>query len=96
MFDKGYRQQQTSEVFVIARRYCDPYSSDINVHYLEDLNGKHIQGNELVQELVQVLKPDKKIEKKLKYSKGKVLVKFKDHPESLNQSLSKSELKKYV
>ena len=94
VFDKGYKPQFSEEVFKIVRRYTDPFSSDINVYYLEDLKGEAVKGKFYEQELIVVEKPKKIVKSVLKRKRDKVFANFEDYPESYGEWLNKSELKK--
>ena len=80
MFDKGYTQRWTEEVFKISR-----IQLIIPVTYkITDYNGEKIQGSFYEQELQKTSQKTFRIEKVLKRQGDKSLVKWMRYPKSFN------------
>ena len=80
MFDKGYTQRWTEEVFKISK-----IQLTIPVTYkITDYNGEEIQGSFYEQELQKTSQSTFRIEKILKRQGDKSLVKWMEYPKSFN------------
>ena len=80
MFDKGYTQQWTEEVFKISK-----IQLTIPVTYkITDYNEEEIQGSFCEQELQKTSQDTFRIEKILKRQGDKYLVKWMGNPKSFN------------
>ena len=92
VFDKGYTPNWTEEIFVVdAIQYTDPIT-----YKLKDLSGEEVQGSFYEQELLkteQSLEDLFRIEKVIRRSKGKALVKWSGYPEKFNSWVDAKDLK---
>ena len=80
LFDKGYTQRWTEEVFKISK-----IQLNIPVTYkITDYNGEEIQGSFYEQELQKTSQKTFRIEKVLKRQGDKSLVKWMGYPKSFN------------
>ena len=80
MFDKGYTQRWTEEIFKISK-----IQLTIPVTYkITDYNGEEIQGSFYEQELQKTSQKIFQIEKILKRQGDKSLVKWMGYPKSFN------------
>ena len=80
MFDKGYTQRWTEEVFNIST-----IQLTIPVTYkITDYNGEEIQGSFYEQELQKTSEDTFRIEKILRRQGDKSLVKWMEYPKSFN------------
>ena len=80
LFDKGYTQRWTKEVFKISK-----IQLTIPVTYkITDYNGEEIQGSFYEQELQKTSQSTFRIEKVLKRQGDKSLVKWMGYPKSFN------------
>ena len=92
VFDKGYTPNWSEEIFVVDTiQYTDPIT-----YKLKDLIGEDIQGSFYEQELLkteQSLEDLFRIEKVIRRSKGKALVKWSGYPEKFNSWVDAKDLK---
>ena len=80
MFDKGYTQRWTEEVFKISK-----IQLTIPVTYkITDYNGEEFQGSFYEQELEKTSQSTFRIEKVLKRQEDKSLVKWMEYPKLFN------------
>ena len=80
LFDKGYTQRQTEEIFEISK-----IQLTIPVTYkITDYNGQEIQGSFYEQELQKTTQGKFRIEKVIKRQGDKSLVKWMGYPKSFN------------
>ena len=80
LFDKGYTQRWTEEVFKVSK-----IQLTIPVTYkITDYNGEKIQGSFYEQELQKTSQSTFRIEKVLKRQGDKCLVKWMGYPKSFN------------
>lgn len=88
-FDKGYEQGWSTEIFQVAEVF-----KTVPVTYrLKDFNSEEIEGRFYEPELQKVKLPDLfEIEKILDRKKGKVLVKWKGYPSSMNSWVKEEDL----
>ena len=80
MFDKGYTQRWTEEVFKLSKiQFAIPVTYKIT-----DYNGEEIQGSFYEQELQKTSHSTFRIETVLKRQEDKSLVKWMGYPKSFN------------
>ena len=88
-FDKGYTPNWTEEVFVISEnRPTNPIT-----YKIKDLNGEEIGGTFYREELQKADQTIYRIEKVLRRTKDKALVKWKGYPDEFNSWVSLKDLK---
>ena len=91
-FDKGYTPNWTEEVFIIDEiRFTNPIT-----YKIKDLNGEVIKGTFYREELQKTDQEVYRIEKIIRKSKGKALVKWKGYPDEFNSWVSAGDLKKII
>ena len=92
VFKKKYLPQWTEEIF----RVKEKLATFPPVYRIEDLSGEIIKGTFYVEELQKVtsLPTVHEIEKVLEEKGNKLLVKWRGYPDSMNQWIHKSSLKK--
>ena len=91
-FDKGYTPNWTEEVFIIDEiRFTNPITYKIN-----DLNGEAIKGTFYREELQKTDQEVYRIEKIIRKSKGKALVKWKGYPDEFNSWVPLKDLDKII
>ena len=79
-FDKGYTPNWTEEVFVISEiRPTDPIT-----YKIKDLNGEEIGGTFYGEEFQKTGQIIYRIEKAIRKTKDKALVKWKGYPDQFN------------
>lgn len=89
VFDKGFTPNWTEEVFVVDEiKYTDPIT-----YKLKDLLGEEIKGTFYEQEMLKATQEIFRIEKVIRKSKGKALVKWSGYPEKFNSWVDESELR---
>ena len=89
-FDKGYTPNWTEEVFIIDEiRFTNPIT-----YKIKDLNGEVIKGSFYREELQKTDQEVYRIEKIIRKSKGKALVKWKGYPDEFNSWVPAGDLKK--
>ena len=89
VFDKGFTPNWTEEIFVVDEiRYTDPIT-----YKLKDLLGEEIKGAFYEQEMMKAKQEIFRIEKVIRKSKGKALVKWSGYPEKFNSWVDESELR---
>ncbi|PFX13110.1 putative uncharacterized transposon-derived protein F54H12.3 [Stylophora pistillata] len=93
VFDKGFTPNWTEEIFVVDQiQYSDPIT-----YKLKDLLGEDIKGSFYEQEMLrakQDLSELFRIEKVIRKSKGKALVKWSGYPEKFNSWIDVKDLQK--
>ena len=88
-FDKGYTPNWTEEVFIIDEiRFTNPIT-----YKIKDLNGEVIKGTFYREELQKTDQEVYRIEKIIRKSKGKALVKWKGYPDEFNSWVPAEDLK---
>ena len=88
IFAKGYKPNQSEEVFVIKKvRNTVPWTYVIN-----DLNGKEIIGTFYEKELQKTNQKEFRIEKVIKRKGDKLYVKWKGYDNSFNSWIDKKDL----
>ena len=88
-FDKGYTHNGTEEVFVISEiRPTGPIT-----YKIKDLNGEEIGGTFYREELQKTDQTIYRIEKVIRKTKDKTVVKWKGYPDQLNSWVSLKDLK---
>ena len=88
VFDKGFTPNWTEEIFVVDEiQYTDPIT-----YKLKDLLGEEIKGAFYEQEMMKAKQEIFRIEKVIRKSKGKALVKWSGYPEKFNSWVDESEL----
>ena len=88
-FDKGYTPNWTEEVFVIDEiQWTDPIT-----YRIRDLNGELIKGTFYREELQKTDQVVYRIEKVIRKTRDKALVKWKGYPDEFNSWVSLKELK---
>ena len=88
-FDKGYTPNWTEEVFIIDEiRFTNPIT-----YKIKDLNGEAIKGTFYREELQKTDQEVYRIEKIIRKSKGKALVKWKGYPDEFNSWVPLKDLK---
>ena len=91
-FDKGYTPNWTEEVFIIDEiRFTNPIT-----YKIKDLNGEAIKGTFYREELQKTDQEVYRIEKIIRKSKGKALVKWKGYPDEFNSWVPAGDLKKII
>ena len=87
-FDKGYTPHWTEEVFVIDEmQWTNPIT-----YKIRDLNGELIKGTFYREELQKTDQEIYRIEKVIRKTKDKVLVKWKGYPDEFNSWVSLKDL----
>ena len=90
-FDKGYTPNWTEEVFIIDEiRFTNPIT-----YKIKDLNGEVIKGT-FYEELQKTDQEVYRIEKIIRKSKGKALVKWKGYPDEFNSWVPLKDLEKII
>ena len=88
-FDKGYTPNWTEEVFTIDEiRPTDPIT-----YKIKDLNGEEIKGTFYREELQKTDQTIFRIERVIRKTKDKALVKWKGYPDQFNSWVSLKDLK---
>ena len=88
-FDKGYTPSWTEEVFLIDEiRPMDP-----TTYKIKDLNGEEIEGTFYREELQKTDQTIFRIEKVIRKTEDKALVKWKGYPDQFNSWVSLKDLK---
>ena len=88
VFDKGFTPNWTEEIFVVDEvQYSNPIT-----YKLKDLLGEEIKGTFYEQEMLRAKQDVFRIEKVIRKSKGKALVKWSGYPEKFNSWVDESEL----
>ena len=91
-FDKGYTPNWTEEVFIIDEiRFTNPIT-----YKIKDLNGEAIKGTFYREELQKTDQEVYRIEKIIRKSKDKALVKWKGYPDEFNSWVPLKDLKKII
>ena len=91
-FDKGYTPNWTEEVFIIDEiRFTNPIT-----YKIKDLNGEVIKATFYREELQKTDQEVYRIEKIIRKSKGKALVKWKGYPDEFNSWVPAGDLKKII
>ena len=91
-FDKGYTPNWTEEVFIIDEiRFTNPIT-----YKIKDLNGEVIKGTFYREELQKTDQEVYRIEKIIRKSKGKALVKWKGYPDEFNSWVLLKDLEKII
>ncbi|PFX25400.1 putative uncharacterized transposon-derived protein F54H12.3 [Stylophora pistillata] len=90
VFDKGFTPNWTEEIFVVDEvQYSNPIT-----YKLKDLLGEEIKGSFYEQEMLRAKQEVFRIEKVIRKSKGKALVKWSGYPEKFNSWIDAKELQK--
>ncbi|XP_022807362.1 uncharacterized protein LOC111344404 [Stylophora pistillata] len=90
VFEKGFTPNWTEEIFVVDEvQYSNPIT-----YKLKDLLGEEIKGSFYEQEMLRAKQVVFRIEKVIRKSKGKALVKWSGYPEKFNSWIDESELQK--
>ncbi|PFX11591.1 putative uncharacterized transposon-derived protein F54H12.3 [Stylophora pistillata] len=88
VFDKGFTPNWTEEIFVVDQvQYSDPIT-----YKLKDLLGDEIKGSFYEQEMLRAKQEVFRIEKVIRKSKGKALVKWSGYPEKFNSWIDVKDL----
>ena len=88
-FDKGYTPNWTEEVFIIDEiRPTDPIT-----YKIKDLNGEEIKGTFYREELQKTDQTIFRIERVIRKTNDKALVKWKGYPDEFNSLVSLKDLK---
>ena len=88
LFDKGFTPNWTEEIFIVDEvQYSNPIT-----YKLKDLLGEEIKGSFYEQEMLRAKQDVFRIEKVIRRSKGKALVKWSGYPEKFNSWIDESEL----
>ena len=88
-FDKGYTPNWTEEVFIIDEiRPTHPIT-----YKIKDLNGEEIKGTFYREELQKTDQTIFRIERVIRKTKDKALVKWKGYPDEFNSWVSLKDLK---
>ena len=88
-FDKGYTPNWTEEVFIISEiRPTNPIT-----YKIKDLNGEEIEGTFYREELQKTDQTIFRIERVIRKTKDKALVKWKGYPDQFNRWVSLKNLK---
>ena len=88
-FDKGYTPNWTEEVFVMSEiRPTNPIT-----YKIKDLNGEEIGGTFYGEELQETDQTIFRIEKVIRKTKDKALVKWKGYPDEFNSWIPLKDLK---
>ena len=91
-FDKGYTPNWTEEVFVISEiQPTDPIT-----YKIKDLNGEEIKGTFYREELQKTDQTIYRIEKVIRKTKDKALVKWKGYPAEFNSWIPLKDLQSLV
>ena len=89
VFDKGFTPNWTEEVFVVDEiKYADPITCK-----LKYLLGEEIKGTFYEQEMMKAKQEIFRIEKVIRKSKGKALVKWSGYPGKFNSWVDESDLR---
>ena len=87
-FDKGYTPNWTEEVFIIDEtQWTNPIT-----YKIRDLNGEPIKGTFYQEELQKTDQEIYRIEKVIRKTKDKALVKWKGYPDEFNSWVSLEDL----
>ena len=87
-FDKGYTPNWTEEVFIIDEiQFTNPIT-----YKIKDLNGEPIKGTFYREELQKTDQEVYRIEKVIRKTKDKALVKWKGYPDQFNSWVSLKDL----
>ncbi|PFX19751.1 putative uncharacterized transposon-derived protein F54H12.3 [Stylophora pistillata] len=90
VFDKGFTPNWTEEIFVVDKiQYSNPIT-----YKLKDLLGEEIKGSFYEQEMLRANQELFRIEKVIRKSKGKALVKWSGYPEKFNSWIDVKDLQK--
>ena len=90
VFDKGYTPNWTEEIFVINEiQLTDPIT-----YKLSDMAGEAISGSFYRPELIRAAQEIFRIDKVLRKSKGRALVKWKGYPEKFNSWIPLEDLER--
>ncbi|PFX22886.1 putative uncharacterized transposon-derived protein F54H12.3 [Stylophora pistillata] len=90
VFDKGFTPNWTEEIFVVDKiQYSNPIT-----YKLKDLLGEDIKGSFYEQEMLRAKQEVFRIEKVIRKSKGKALVKWSGYPEKFNSWIDVKDLQK--
>ncbi|PFX14258.1 putative uncharacterized transposon-derived protein F54H12.3 [Stylophora pistillata] len=88
VFDKGFTPNWTEEIFIVDEvQYSNPIT-----YKLKDLLGEEIKGSFYEQEMLRAKQDVFRIEKVIRKSKGKALVKWSGYPEKFNSWIDEREL----
>lgn len=88
VFDKGFTPNWTEEIFVVDKiQYSNPITFK-----LKDLLGEDIKGSFYEQEMLREEQNIFRIEKVIRKSKGKALVKWSGYPEKFNSWIDAKDL----
>ena len=88
VFDKGFTPNWTEEIFIVDQiQYSDPIT-----YKLKDLLGEEIKGSFYEQEMLREEQNIFRIEKVIRKSKGKALVKWSGYPEKFNSWVDVKDL----
>ncbi|PFX13131.1 putative uncharacterized transposon-derived protein F54H12.3 [Stylophora pistillata] len=88
VFDKGFTPNWTEEIFIVDQiQYSNPIT-----YKLKDLLGEEIKGSFYEQEMLRAKQEVFRIEKVIRKSKGKALVKWSGYPEKFNSWIDVKDL----
>ncbi|PFX21870.1 putative uncharacterized transposon-derived protein F54H12.3 [Stylophora pistillata] len=88
VLDKGFTPNWTEEIFVVDEvQYSNPIT-----YKLKDLLGEEIKGSFYEQEMLRAKQDVFRIEKVIRKSKGKALVKWSGYPEKFNSWIDEKDL----